>query len=69
MEEKYNLFNPHPSEIQKYTYRDMLECWIAGRENIVRHGINDACDKPDFSSWMKEYFSKNYEISHPQSQK
>jgi hypothetical protein len=56
-EEKYNLQNPHPVEIRKYSYRDMLDCWIAGRENLVRWGIG-AGDKPDFSSWIKQAFYK-----------
>jgi len=59
-EEKYNFFNPHPVETRTYSYRDMLDCWIAGRENLVRHGIGDG-DKPDFSSWMKQFFSSKSE--------
>ena len=55
-EEKYNLFNPHPVETYKYSYRDMLDCWIAARENLVRWGVGEG-DKPDFASWIKEYHS------------
>jgi len=54
-EEKYNLFNPHPAESYKYTHRDMLDCWIAARENLVRWGVGQG-DKPDFSVWIKEYY-------------
>lgn len=59
--EQYNLLNPRPCELYKYSYRDMLDCWIAGRENLVRHGIGDG-DKPDFSGWIKEYHSNKIKL-------
>lgn len=56
--ESHNLCNPHPSEIYKYSYRDMLECWHSARENLVRWGVEDGTDKPCFSTWIKEFHRK-----------
>ena len=56
-ESKEELSNPHPSETYKYTYRDMLECWISARENLVRWGVGDG-DMPGFSSWCKDFYHR-----------
>ena len=58
-EEKYDgLFNPSPEQVYKYSWRDMMDCWNAGRENLVRWGIGDG-DKPGFSKWIEEFYNKN----------
>lgn len=39
------------SKNKTYSYRDMMECWVEGRKNLVEWGVGEG-DKPDFSSWM-----------------
>jgi hypothetical protein len=60
--ETETLVNPHPCKTYQYSWRDMLDCWIAARENLVRWGIGDG-DKPDFSVWIKEYWKEKIKSS------
>lgn len=41
---------------RQYSYRDMLECWVEARKNLVEWGVGNG-DKPDFSSWMSKRFN------------
>ena len=44
-----------PIKVKTYSYRDMLDAWVAGRKNLVEWGVGEG-DKPDFASWIQEKF-------------
>lgn len=35
-----------------YSYKDILEAWIAGRDNLLKYGDSNG-DTPDFLTWLK----------------
>jgi len=41
-----------------FSYRDMLDAWVAGRKNLKEWGEGEG-DKPDFASWIRSNFDNH----------
>lgn len=49
------IFNPHPLQFRKFSYKEMLECWKCAKKDAETNSRSENEDN-EFLSWIEKRY-------------